>query len=111
MSVSLVFVNPGVAGLVPATHVFLTLVKPIKDVDDRDKPGQGAVFGRSACFRTAGLPAKRRRSRFLARYLDRVEVLGRGRHLAELDLLDRRDQLLVGRYRQADRAAALDDDA
>src|SRR5438105_1762319 len=44
-------------------------------------------------------------------YLNRVEVLGRGRGLAELDLLDRRDQLLVGRYRQADGAASLDDDA
>src|SRR5438132_4978832 len=38
-------------------------------------------------------------------------MLGRMRRLAEFDLLDRRDQLLVGRYRQADRAAALDDDA
>src|SRR5256885_13488083 len=44
-------------------------------------------------------------------YLNRVEVLGRGRSLTELDLFDCRDQLLVGRYRPADRAAALDDDA
>src|SRR6202040_2730687 len=45
------------------------------------------------------------------RVLDRVEMLGGGRRLAEFDLLDRRDQLLVRRYRQADRATPLDDDA
>src|SRR5205809_532654 len=46
-----------------------------------------------------------------SKILDRVEVLGRGWRLAELDLLDRRDQFLMCCDRQADRTAALDDDA
>src|SRR5438876_9432565 len=53
------------------------------------------------------MPAGRRRSRSS----DRVEVLGRGRSLAEFNLFYRRDQLLVRRDRQADFAALLDDDA
>src|SRR5215213_8983627 len=45
------------------------------------------------------------------RRLDRVKVVGRRRRLAELDLLHRRDQLLVGRRGTADLTPLLDDHA
>src|SRR5260221_14540746 len=52
-----------------------------------------------------------RRSNLPPVRLDRVEVLRRGRRLAEFDLLDRGNQLLVGRGGAADLASLLDDDA
>src|SRR5215207_4171373 len=82
----------------------------------------GAAGARAAAAMTAARPrrvrgrptsraTRRRRRKLPRRALDPVEVVWRGWRLAELDLLHRGDQLLVGRRGAADLTALLDDDA
>src|SRR5215204_1351525 len=82
----------------------------------------GAAGARAAAAMTAARPrrvrgrptsraTRRRRRKLPRRALDPVEVVWRGWRLAELDLLHRGDQLLVGRRGAADLTASLDDDA